>query len=197
MSVTPATTTTSTTTTVTTTDSQELNDMKTELQALKELLSTGDQQNAETIKKEMQAIELALESMTAETRSLRELVAAQARRIDELTVVSKSAADAAAKAIADAKNEIDVNLDALREEVSGVMDFFATTPGLATGVPARCNSNTACVPEVSSDGDGTLTLEALSGKVQFESNECGKTDLCELSRQVQGILEKFEAEDGP
>lgn len=199
MKVSPYATTTSTTTTITTTESQTLLDMKDELKTLKELLQGGDQQNAETIKTEMLTIENALVTITAEARSLREVVAEQAERIDALVSEQNRAAEVAAEATLNLKNEAQVNMDALRDEVAGVMAFFTgeIELGQPTGVAGRCKSSTGtCVPEVSADGAGTLTLQALSGKVQFETDECGTTDLCEIAMQLQVLVDKFKNE-GP
>lgn len=199
MKVSPYATTTSTTTTITTTESQTLLDMKDELKTLKELLQGGDQQNAETIKTEMLTIENALVTITAEARSLREVVAEQAERIDALVSEQNRAAEVAAEATLNLKNEAQVNMDALRDEVAGVMTFFKgeIELGQPTGVAGRCKSSTGpCVPEVSADGAGTLTLQALSGKVQFETDECGTTDLCEIAMQLQVLVDKFKNE-GP
>ena len=63
-------------------------------------------------------------------------------------------------------------------------------------------SNLVCAPEVesfsSSFTDGALpvdlNLKATSGGVYFEGKDCPPTNLCNLARDVQGVLEKFNGE---
>jgi hypothetical protein len=39
-----------------------------------------------------------------------------------------------------------------------------------------------------------LNLKALSGGVYFEALNCPPTDLCDLARDVKGLMQKFEEE---
>lgn len=58
--------------------------------------------------------------------------------------------------------------------------------------PQQSPEQPAIAPEVGSDDNG-LTLRATSGDVSFESSECEQTNLCDLARDVAGIVAKFSS----
>jgi hypothetical protein len=41
------------------------------------------------------------------------------------------------------------------------------------------------------DGGAVLAIQALGGGVVFETAQCDETDLCEMARKVEALVEKF------
>ena len=70
--------------------------------------------------------------------------------------------------------------------------------GAAAGVGADCGgaNEGGCNPSVAVvEGAGAkpiLEIKALGGGVTFETEQCGATDLCEMARKVDALLEKFD-----
>ena len=52
----------------------------------------------------------------------------------------------------------------------------------------RCSNGGCAVPSVEADGE-TVTIKG--SQVQFMSESCGATDLCELQRTVMALLERM------
>ena len=61
----------------------------------------------------------------------------------------------------------------------------------AAGVPS-CNPSVAVVKGDGGDATQVLVIKALGGGVTFETEHCDATDLCEMSRKVDALLQKFD-----
>lgn len=67
----------------------------------------------------------------------------------------------------------------------------AAAAGCGGANAAACNPSVAVV-----EGAGAkpvLEIKALGGGVTFETEQCAATDLCEMARKVEALLQKFDA----
>jgi len=69
-----------------------------------------------------------------------------------------------------------------------------TTPDVDIPRSGCRATGATCAPtvETTADGSGGIVLNALGGKVMFESAECQATDLCKLAQDVAAVLAKFD-----
>jgi len=196
------TTTTSTTTTATTVTGTQIAALKSRLEELEEALKSDSTANTamiqEEIKKvldtlkefevrfevqatsinELTAIKTGLESKVTELVSSRDDLKLQVATLTEHV----QAQGLAQKAMEGKQIELEGKLESLLRAPE--IDAFAGGPGCADG-------SNDCAPEVSTDGSGKMVLAANAGKIVFSTEQCAETDLCALSKQVEGMLEKF------
>jgi len=90
-------------------------------------------------------------------------------------------------------------IEALQQQVdslTAVVNQLLNAPERPAPAQRGCGDDpldpAPCAPAVVRGGDADLTLRAGGGTVVIESKDCGRTDLCELSRDVHALLAKFE-----
>ena len=97
------------------------------------------------------------------------------------------------------------DLTAAQELIAAQQDLLATllkpvavpAGGKGAAAAAGCGANAAaCNPSVAVvEGAGAkpvLEIKALGGGVTFETEQCAATDLCEMARKVEALLQKFD-----
>ena len=98
------------------------------------------------------------------------------------------------------------DLTVAQELIAAQQDLLATLlkpvavpagGGKGAAAAAGCGANAAaCNPSVAVvEGAGAkpvLEIKALGGGVTFETEQCAATDLCEMARKVEALLQKFD-----
>jgi len=174
---------TSTTTTTTTTDTalQALHDR---LDDLEEQAKDNDNELVESLTTAVQDLEAKLEKEIADRKALE-------TSIIEGDKTDRKEMEALLAEERDARMEAEQRIVSLETMMTDFMvqRFASMDIPESDGKSGNMCSNGGCaVPSVEADGE-TVTIKG--SQVQFMSESCGATDLCELQRTVMALLERM------
>lgn len=139
------------------------------------------------------ALQKQLSALTANVSSFAD-VEADIVVVQDTMVVLKTAIEKQTDAMAEAQRTIKIQagtigrLEAQLTKLQGQMDRLMAPPSPAPPVSPVPPAD----PAIEADGRQSLALLAPGGAVTFRSAECESTDLCELKRGLQSVLDKFD-----
>lgn len=172
----PVTTTATTTTTTTNTVLQALHDR------LDELEGQAKAKDNELVEKLTSSVLQLEEKLQKEVQDRKDLEAAR----KDAEAASTKMFNERLAAESDARAAAEIRVSSLESTIADMMNsrMMALDVPDTDGKDSMCGNGACAVPSIEADGE---TLMLMASKVQFMSNSCGATDLCELQRKCTVI----------